>query len=98
MIVYLPGAMRDLRAIARWYAEHRPDGEERFFERLRATLDLVEKQPLLFPLISEADGLRKARVLRSAYSIVFMVRNRERRIVAVVHGARRPDFWRERVR
>jgi len=96
MIVYLPGAMRDLRGIGRWYAAHRPERESVFFARLRNTLDLVEREPLLFPRISEVDGLRRARVLRSPYSLIVMVRDHERLIVAVIHGARRPDFWRGR--
>jgi hypothetical protein len=67
-----------------------------FFARLRITLDLVEREPLLFPRIYEVDGLRRARVLRSPYSLIVMVRDDERLIVAVIHGARRPDFWRRR--
>jgi plasmid stabilization system protein ParE len=98
MIVYLPGAMRDLRGIARWYASHRPEGEARFFSRLRATVALIEEQPSMFPLVPEAGGVRKARVLRTPYSIAFVVHGSEQRVVAVIHGARRPGFWMERPR
>ena len=65
MIVYLPGAMRDLRGIAHWYRSERPEGEERFFERLRATLRHIERAPTTFAFAMEDIEVRKARVLRS---------------------------------
>lgn len=93
IVIYLPGAMRDLRGIARWYRSERPEGEARFFERLRTTMRHVERDPASFPIAVEDMGVHKARVLRSPYSIAFLVRRNELRIVAVIHGARRPGFW-----
>ena len=75
-VIYLPGAMRDLRGIALWYAKHLPEGEARFFARLRATLGRVERAPESFPLAIESLGVRKARVLRSAYAVAYLVRPR----------------------
>jgi plasmid stabilization system protein ParE len=98
MIVYLPGAMRDLRGIARWYASRRPEAVARFFARLRATIERIERHPVSFPFVANTDEVRKARVLRTPYWIAFVVRGNEERVVAVVHGARRPGFWAERSR
>jgi plasmid stabilization system protein ParE len=98
MIVYLPGAVRDLRSIARWYASHRPEGEARFFGRLRATIERIEAEPSSFPLVPGVEGVRKARVLRSPYWVAFVVHGGEQRVVAIVHGARRPGFWMRRSR
>ena len=96
-VIYLPGAMRDLRGIALWYTKHLPEGEARFFARLRETLGRVERAPESFPLAIESLGVRKARVLRSAYAVAYMTRPNEVRLVAVIHGARRPGFWLEPV-
>jgi len=96
MIVYLPGAMRDLRGIALWYRSKRPEGEARFFERLRATIRRVEQEPLGFPHALADLDVRKARVLRSPYSVAYVVKGSEVRIVAVIHGARHPAFWSRR--
>src|SRR5258708_37571604 len=98
IVVYLPGAMRDLRGIARWYQSERPEGEARFFERLRATMRHIERDPESFPVALEDVKVHKARVLRSPYSVAFLVRSNEVRIVAVIHGARRPGFWKWRLR
>jgi plasmid stabilization system protein ParE len=98
MIVYLPGALRDLRGIANWYKSERPEGEARFFQRLAVAVRQIEREPTGFPLALEDIGVRKARVLRSPYSVAYLVRRDEVRIVAVIHGARRPGFWTHRLR
>ena len=96
MIVYLPGAMRDLRGISQWYGAKRPEGEARFFERLRMTMGRIEREPQSFPHALEALDVRKARVLRSPYSVAYIARTDHVRILAVIHGARRPGFWTRR--
>jgi hypothetical protein len=65
IVVYLPGAMGDLRGIARWYRSERPEGETKFFERLRLTMRHIEREPESFPMALEDAKVRKARVLRS---------------------------------
>jgi plasmid stabilization system protein ParE len=98
MIVYLPGALRDLRRIARWYRRRRPAYERRFFERLRVTIGLIERAPESFPLMLSDTDLRRARVLRSPYSVAFVVLGGDVHVVAVVHGARSPRAVRRQVR
>jgi hypothetical protein len=56
MTVYLPGALRDLRRIARWYRRRRPAYEGRFFDRLRVTIGLIERAPESFPLMLQTAG------------------------------------------
>jgi hypothetical protein len=65
MIVYRPGAMRDLRGIALWYASHRPEAIARFFARLRATIERIEQQPASLHLVTDAGGVRKPVVLQT---------------------------------
>jgi plasmid stabilization system protein ParE len=98
MLVYSVSAMRDLRRIAIWYRKNRPAYEARFFERLRATLRRIEQTPANCPIVLAALGLRRARVLRSPYAVVFAVMRDHVRIVGVLHGARHPALLSRRLR
>ena len=99
MLVFNPSALGDLRRIALWYRRYRlPPYEALFFERLRATLRHVETSPTSFAIVLEDIGLRRARVLRSPYSIHFAVRADHVRIVGIVHGARDPQTWERRAK
>jgi plasmid stabilization system protein ParE len=99
MIRYRAGALRDIVEAARWYRRERPAYETKFFERLHETLRRVEQAPRSFPVAMEAEGVRKARMLRTAYAIAFVVlAEHEVEIVALVHGAKRPGWWTHRLR
>jgi plasmid stabilization system protein ParE len=98
MIAYLPGALRDLQRIARWYRRRRPAYEERFFERLRVTIGLIERDPESFPRMLVDTDLRRARVLRSPYSVAFVALAGDIHFVAVIHGARSPRAVRRQIR
>jgi plasmid stabilization system protein ParE len=99
MIRYREGAMRDIAEAARWYRRRRPAYEVRFFERLRETVRRIEEAPGSCAFAMEAEGVRKARVLRSPYSVAYVIINEhEIEIVAVVHGAKKPGWWTRRLR
>jgi plasmid stabilization system protein ParE len=98
MLVFTPGSMRDLRAIARWYREKRPAHEERFFERLRATLGFIEAGPLAFPVVQARGAVRRAHVRRTPYAVAFVVRPDGVKIIGVLHGARDPSLLARRTR
>ena len=99
MIVYREGAIRDIAEAARWYRRRRPAYEAKFFERLRETVRRIERAPHSCTFAMEAEGVRKARVLRSPYSVAYVVvSEREIEIVAVVHGAKKPGWWTRRLR
>lgn len=98
MIQYRGGALRDLAEIASWYRRTRPAYEARFFDRFRLTLQRLEAAPVGFPLVLEAEGVRKARIPRTDYSIAFVVLPRAVEVIAVVHGARKPGWWTKRFR
>jgi plasmid stabilization system protein ParE len=90
MIVYLEAALRDLREISRWYRKNRPAYEDRFFERLRATMFRIAYEPTSFPIIIEEETMRRARVLRSPYFVAFMLFRDRVHVVGVMHGAQDP--------
>jgi plasmid stabilization system protein ParE len=94
-LVYADSAMADLRRIGAWYRRKRPEGLEPFFRRLRETLKRIERAPASFPIALERNGreLRRARILRSDYSIAFEVQAAEVVVFGVIHGARDPEEW-----
>jgi plasmid stabilization system protein ParE len=99
MIRYRGGALRDLAGIAQWYRRERPAYEERFFTRLRLVLQRVAEEPLGFPVAMEVEGVRKARILRTDYSVAFIVPDVEEiEVIAITHGRRKPGWWRRRLR
>ncbi len=99
MIRNREGAHRDIAEAAGWYRRWRPAYEGRFFERLRETVRRIEDAPLSCAIAMEAEGVRKARVKRSPYSIAYRVlTENEIEIIAVAHGARKPGWWTRRLR
>jgi plasmid stabilization system protein ParE len=100
MIEYRAGALRDLRGVRSYFARYAPHYDEKFFARLRDTLRGVESMPLSFPVAFEANNARvhKARILRTKYSIAFViVGDGHVAIVALTHGKRRPGWWARRL-
>jgi plasmid stabilization system protein ParE len=94
-LTYAEPALTDLRRIGAWYRRRRPEGLEPFLRRLRDTLKRIERSPTTFPVALERRGrmLRRARILRSDYSIAFEVYATDVVVHGVIHGARDPREW-----
>jgi hypothetical protein len=70
-----------------------------FFQPLRETLRRIEGAPRSFPVVMEDVGACKARVLRTDYSVAFILtREGDAEIVAIAHGSRAPGWWKRRIR
>jgi len=70
-----------------------------FFRRFGATVERVDLAPLSFPIAIEGQSVRKARILRTDYSNAFIViRAGDIEVVAIAHGAKKPGWWRRRLR
>ena len=90
-------AADELREARRWYArEAGAPAAARFlleFQRLRGVL---AREPLRGPEVEP--GIRRLLFRdRFPYSIMYVVREREVVIVAVMHQHREPGYWKERV-
>jgi plasmid stabilization system protein ParE len=72
----------------------------RFDAELLATFQRIDSSPQSFPRIARINRpvVRRAKVMKSPYSVVFYVHQGEPIIVAVEHGKREPLYWRERLR
>ena len=72
----------------------------RFSERVEEALARIAAEPHIWPLASgvqERLGVRKYRIDRFPYSVLFVELATEVRILAFAHGKRRPGYWLRRV-
>ena len=94
-IGFHPEARLEFLESARYYENEQTGLGQRFFEAVRAAITLLEKY---LDLGREVEpGIRRCRVVRFPYGIIYRVSKESIEIVAVMHLRRRPGYWRERV-
>jgi plasmid stabilization system protein ParE len=87
-------AAADIAEAAAWYEARRDGLGSEFTRAVRAALAGVERQPLRFPL---ARGeVRRARVRRFPYIVIFIPESAQTVVIAVLHGRRDPQVWQTR--
>lgn len=87
-------AKADVAVAFEWYEAHRAGLGEDFAEQVSAVYAAIEEHPLRFPIV--LDDIRMALVRRFPYVIYFVVLPRHTSVIAVMHGHRRPQVWRQR--
>lgn len=97
-------ARRKLEAARRWYEERDPEAAARFAAQVAAALRAIIEAPARWPLYRLAGGKAAARVRRIfvrdfPYSVLYDVTDAGKlRVIAFAHQARRPGYWRTRIR
>lgn len=92
--------MKRSRAAA-WYERERPGLGAEFERAIDAALDLLEEEivPLTsVPGVAGTRGVKRLILRRFPYSVIVHERNTEIFVIAFAHHARRPGYWRDRVR
>ena len=89
-----PEAQTDIREAARWYESREAGLGIRFVAEVRASLQHITNNPLLFPMVSE--DVRRALLHRFPYSLYFINEPDYVAIIALLHQHRRPDLWQSR--
>ena len=86
---------------AAWYERERPGLGEEFFSAVDAALDLLEEDivPLVaLPGAAGERGLKRLLLRRFPYAVIVHPRTEETVIIAFAHTARRPGYWRRRLK
>ena len=74
--------------------EREPGLGLRFLGQIRTSLEHINDNPLMFPIIDEE--VRRALVQKFPYSIYFVNESDSIGVIAVLHQHRRPDAWKSR--
>ncbi len=93
-LVVRPEAETELEEAAKWYEAQRPGLGAEFLDTLRAQVAAIVRNPFLFPLVARA--IRRARVKRFPYSIIYAVEGGDVVVLAYFHNSRDPEAWRRR--
>jgi len=90
-----PLAREELQHAARSYEQAQEGLGVRFTRAVRSTMARIEFNPEWFRIIG--DDVRKCRVPRFPYGVLFRQRPDGLYIVAVMHLHRDPDYWKDRL-
>lgn len=96
-----PAAADEAADAVRWYESERPGLGSDFEHAVSAAIDIIEQE--LVPLVTVRSAAKKlgAKQLvlrRFPYSVIVVERPDEFLILAIAHHARRPYYWRSRLR
>ena len=95
-VVVLDEATEEARAAALWYDEQELGVGAAFLSEYRSMLENIEQNPERYPFAETADvrlGIRSARMSRFPYALHYEIRADHALVLAVSHGAQRPNYW-----
>jgi len=84
----------DLAAAAFWYEQQRTGLGHEFLDEALSAFRLIARQPLIYPIVHR--DTRRALMHRFPFGIFFRVESTCIVVMAVIHGSRHPNRWRDR--
>ncbi|MGI8965659.1 MAG: type II toxin-antitoxin system RelE/ParE family toxin [Limisphaerales bacterium] len=87
----------DLEQVSSWYNEKQAGLGDRFVLAAREKFEVILRWPEL-PRPIGRKAIRKVGISRSPYSIYYRILGEKIQIVAIVHGARDPNYLNYRLR
>lgn len=90
-----PDAKREMREATDFYDLERPGLGTEFLDAVEGTMRQVIAHPESSPVV--LGRVRKCRVTRFPYSVVYSVRGGGIFVSAVAHDSRRPFYWQSRL-
>jgi toxin ParE1/3/4 len=89
-----PLAIVEGRAAYDWYRQRSTVAAERLAAELDLAIEAIAQQPLRYP--SYIDDTRRFPFRRFPYFVVYRPTTECVQVIAIVHGRRRPGYWRLR--
>jgi plasmid stabilization system protein ParE len=93
-VEFHPDAVAEARAAFLWYSERSPSAADAFRAALDHAISAIRDNPQRWP--RHVHGTRKYRLRRFPYGVICRVTDAAIEVVAVVHGRRRPGYWKTR--
>lgn len=87
-------AEHDVEDAARWYEKQRRGLGSEFLDEVRRTFRAISEQPFMYPVV--ARSTHRALVRRFPFGIYYRVEQVAIVVVAIMHGSRHPQHWKER--
>lgn len=93
---FLEPAQAELDEAIQWYAKQAPGLGDSFLIETLAVLKLIQQFPLAWHPLSQE--VRRCRLKRFPYSVVYALDGEDLLIIAIAHQHRKPAYWRLRTR
>jgi len=90
-----PAAEDDLHEAAAWYDAQQRGLGDAFLRSVEASFARIRRLPTSFP--ADESGVRSALLRRFPYAVLFRIQEKRIEVIAVWHGRRDPQGWRERL-
>jgi ParE toxin of type II toxin-antitoxin system, parDE len=94
---FVPLAKREVFETSRRYDAKLEGLGDRFLDELARMISLIKAHPEAWPVILEPD-IRRTRLNRFPYGLVYRYATDEVVIFAVQHLKRRPNYWQRRLK
>ena len=95
-VIFHPGASEDYAAAFAWYYSRGTALASDFEREIERGIRLISQNPLRWP--SYDNERRRLIVRKFPYSIIYELHVEDVVVLAVAHGKRKPDYWRDRAR
>ena len=89
-----PEAADEANAAFNWYENQQPGLGGEFYRELTRGFEFILENPLVSRVAYR--GLRKRKLNRFPYLVVYQVADDEVSVVSVFHGSRNPAVWKRR--
>ena len=89
-------ARQELRSAAAHYDQAGTGLGAAFTAELKARLERIRENPRMYPVVT-APGIRRARLTRFPYSILFVETADAIEVIAIAHHRRREYYWLDRL-
>ena len=90
-----PDAEAEFDRAVQYYEQFQPGLGLEFAEEIYATITRIIQYPDAWSVLSK--NSRRCLVSRFPYGVIYQIKSRSLRIIAVGHLNRRPGYWKERL-
>ncbi len=95
-IAFLPDAEQEMISAAKFYESIAEGFGDDFLAEVKRALRSIQKNPDRWPVVEE--NIRKHRMNRFPFYIVYFIRGEVIIIIAIAHQKRRPGYWKNRIK